>query len=81
MLFKRLSICFLVSIILSFLSSFVAAMVMVALSKILLSFIVLLSGLTFSALLILPYLIFKKLQNLEERIEELEDIQMKMTGK
>lgn len=81
MLFKRLSICFLVSIILSFLSTFVAAMVMVALSKILLSFIVLLSGLAFSALLILPYLIFKKLQNLEERIEELEDIQMKMTGK
>ena len=81
MLFKRLSICFLVSIILSFLSTFVAAMVMVALSKILLSFIVLLSGVAFSALLILPYLIFKKLQNLEERIEELEDIQMKMTGK
>ena len=56
-------------------------MVMVALSKILLSFIVLLSGLAFSALLILPYLIFKKLQNFEERIAELEDIQTKMTGK
>lgn len=81
MLFKRLSICFLVSIILSFLSTFVAAMVIVALSKILISFIVLLSGLAFSALLILPYLIFKKLQNLEERIEELEENQTKMTGK